>query len=172
MNTFYVLVGSNINKRYHINQCHQQLRQLTQVVAFSSVYETAAVGSTGEVVEQESYYNLAYQIKSPMSVREFKQTICQSIEASLCRVRTKDKCAARTIDVDIVLYNNEIYSDVGITLPAPDILTASYVLLPLVEIAGDYVHPIKKQSLESILSKASFDRIIKKVDVITPDESS
>ena len=83
MNVFYLLVGSNINKRYHIKQCHKLLQQLTQVVAFSSVYETAAVGSNGEVVEQESYYNLAYELKSPMSVREFKQNICQSIEV-LC----------------------------------------------------------------------------------------
>ena len=67
-----------------------------------------------------------------------------------------------------MLYNNEVYTDENNTLPAAEVSTAAHVLVPLVEIAGYYVHPIKKQSLESILSEVSFDHNIKKV--ITPDE--
>ena len=163
MNIFYLLVGSNINPRENILQCHQLIQQKTQLICHSSVYKSQAAGPNG-LLDQPAYYNVAYKVRSPLSVIEFKTSICRVIEETLERVRTDDKCAARTIDVDIVLYNDEIYSDVGITLPAPDILTASYVLFPLVELDGEYEHPILKRTLAEIYRETKFEIPVKKLD--------
>jgi 2-amino-4-hydroxy-6-hydroxymethyldihydropteridine diphosphokinase len=165
MNIVYLLVGSNINARENILQCHQLLQQKTQLICHSSVYESQAAGPNG-LLDQPAYYNVAYKVRSPLSVIEFKTSICRGIEKSLGRVRTNDKYAARSIDIDIdiVLYNNEIYSDDNITLPASDILTASYVLLPLVEIDGEYEHPILKRTLADICREKKFEIPVKKLD--------
>jgi 2-amino-4-hydroxy-6-hydroxymethyldihydropteridine diphosphokinase len=165
MNTFYLLVGSNINKRDNVIRCHELLQQKTTVVAHSSVYETPAIGLTG-LLSQPSYYNLAYKVESSMSLIEFDRTICKSIETQLKRLRTQDKYAARTIDVDVVLCNNESYICDHIVVPAPDVLQCAHVLIPLVELEADYVHPVLKQTLADILRASTFDVTIKKVNIL------
>jgi 2-amino-4-hydroxy-6-hydroxymethyldihydropteridine diphosphokinase len=165
MNTFYVLVGSNINKRDNVLRCHQLLQEQTTVLAHSSVYETPAVGPDG-CLQQESFYNLAYKIESSLSVVQFDRVVCKAIERDLQRERTQDPFIARTIDVDIVLCNDVAAQYEHIILPALDISQYAHVLVPLAELEPDYIHPVLNKKLSDILRSFNHVLPIKKVDVL------
>ena len=149
-NDIFLLVGSNINKDKNIRHVYRSLHESCNVAAVSSVYETLPIGESGNISDQESYYNMAFHLRTPDSIHKIKQGVCLDIETSLKRKRGQDKFMPRTIDIDIVLFNDRIISDSSVNIPDPDLINYAHSLVPLAEIAPNYIHPIEGVSLDSL----------------------
>jgi len=145
----YILLGSNIDKEWNLPAAVRLLRERCRVVAVSSVYETLPVGRT----DQPTFLNAAVLIETPLSPAALKWQVLRPIETQLGRVRTDDPNAPRTIDLDLVLFDDAVFELDGSPIPDPAILKHPHVTLPLAEIAPDYVHPVTGQTLAEIASR-------------------
>ena len=146
LNTIYLSLGSNIEPESNLLAALEQLSVLADLVAVSSVWKTKPVGLT----EQPDFLNAAAIVKSPLTAEQFKEDIITVIEQSLGRVRQVDKNAPRTIDIDIMLFNDQILDFGGRHIPDKEVLERAFVAIPLAELAPDYRHPETGQRLSSI----------------------
>jgi 2-amino-4-hydroxy-6-hydroxymethyldihydropteridine diphosphokinase len=106
------------------------------VLAVSSVYETAPVGYT----DQADFLNLVVKIEMDISAHELLE-VCQKIEQGLGRERTI-RWGPRTADLDILLYNNDNIAVEKLTVPHPRMQERAFVLIPLLEIEPSIAHPV------------------------------
>ncbi|SOC44800.1 2-amino-4-hydroxy-6-hydroxymethyldihydropteridine diphosphokinase [Ureibacillus acetophenoni] len=138
MNKVYLSLGTNIGDReYNLKLAVNMLndREGIDIKAISSIYETAPVG----YVNQPSFLNIALLIETSFSAQE-TLNVCQSIENELGRVR-KIRWGPRIIDLDILLFNNENIEVENLIVPHPRMFERAFVLVPLLEIAKEYVTP-------------------------------
>ena len=122
-NRAVLALGSNIEKEHNLPKAITMLEEMCQVTAVSPIYETEPVG----LLNQPNFWNAAILIESELSAAEIKQKIIGVIEAKLRRVRQADKNAPRTIDADIVLFNDGVFEYDGGDgrsrfIPDPDLL--------------------------------------------------
>lgn len=135
--TAYLLLGSNLGHRAALLQaaCVQLAATAGDILATSALYETAAWGRE----DQPAFLNQALAIRTTLSAQELLVQ-CLAAERHAGRER-REHWGSRTLDVDILLYGNEIINDTGLTLPHPRLAERRFALVPLVEIAGSQVHP-------------------------------
>lgn len=134
----YLILGSNIEPEKNTLQAIRLLSRTCNLVKVSSTWETIAVGSTGP-----NFLNTALLIESPLSAEEFKTTIIGDLERKLGRIRTADKNAPRTIDLDIILYDQ--------TLLEPALWKKAFIAIPLAELVPEYPHPEGKGTLKEFI---------------------
>lgn len=132
----YLGVGSNIEREQHIRSGLADLRSRFDVRAVSSVYESAAVGFNGA-----PFFNLVVEISADLSVAELQKNVRQIEEANGCQ-RIAGRYGSRTLDIDILLYDDVVGCVDGVSLPRDEILSNAFVLWPLAEIAPGYIHPL------------------------------
>ena len=154
MNNVYLILGSNIDKEANLPEAVRLLREMTAVLQVSAVYETAPVG----LVQQPVFWNTAVLIHTPLSPGEIKVDILSSIERRLQRVRQSDKNAPRTIDLDIVLFNDVVQDyDPGDgrfrPIPDPDLLQYPHIAVPIAELAPNLPHPVTGEPLQTIANR-------------------
>jgi 2-amino-4-hydroxy-6-hydroxymethyldihydropteridine diphosphokinase len=160
-NRVFVALGSNINPERNFPEAVRLLSSRCTLVAVSPVYETAPVGKT----DQPSFLNAAVLIETELSAQELKTQVLQRIEQQLGRVRTADKNAPRTIDLDITLFGDEVL-DIGHRhIPDPDLLRYPHVAVPMADLAPDYVHPESGQTLKEIAESISSHNLARRPDV-------
>ena len=149
MNTVYIQLGSNIGKRraFIAESIKQIEKNIGEIIAESSVFETTAWGNEN----QNNFLNSVIEIKTPFDAFTILQK-SQEIENNLGRERS-DKWGERTIDIDILFYNNEIINTTKLIIPHPLIQQRKFVLVPLSEIAPNYMHPILKKNISTLLSE-------------------
>ena len=140
MPTGFISIGSNIDKQIHIPTSIAALQKQFGKVVLSSVYETEAVGFEGD-----DFHNLIVQFESDLEAKAVAKTLRQ-IELDHGRTRDSRKYAARTLDLDLVLYGDMIISDGRLQIPRDEIERYAFVLEPLAEIAPDLLHPVNKKS--------------------------
>ncbi|WP_144513499.1 2-amino-4-hydroxy-6-hydroxymethyldihydropteridine diphosphokinase [Bacillus sp. FJAT-22090] len=131
MNIAYVSLGSNIGNRLHyLQRAVQLLRESSriEVEKVSSIYETDPVG----YVDQSPFLNMVVELKTSLSPHELLKK-CNEIEAELGRTR-EIHWGPRTVDLDILLYNEEIMKTESLLIPHPRMTERGFVLIPLVEI--------------------------------------
>ncbi len=119
--------------------------QIGNIELKSSIYETAAWGQTN----QPDFLNQALLVNTNMQADELMSKLL-SIENLMGRIRTI-KLGPRTIDLDIMYFNNEVISTNLITIPHPKLAERKFVLEPLFEIAPNYLHPILNKTNASLL---------------------
>lgn len=132
MTVIYLSLGSNMGDRKdYLNRALRALNDLeqTQVSQVSSFYETAAWGKT----DQEDFLNICCQLETNLKPQDLL-CHCQKIEKELDRVR-HEHWGPRTIDIDILLYGQEIIDDNNLKVPHPYMTERAFVLVPLLEIA-------------------------------------
>ena len=149
MNRIYLSIGSNIEKERNLPAGVELLAQRANLIAISAIYETAPIDDH----RTDSYFNAAALVETELEPYNFKSTILRGIELTLNRVRTAEKNAPRTIDLDIVLVNSEVFLMDGHPIPEPDILTRAHIVIPLAEIAPNYIHSEIDTSIEEIASR-------------------
>ena len=161
-NRAFVVLGANIDPEANLAAAVRLLRQHAEVdvVATSPVYQTAPVGTP----EQADFLNAAVLLRTGLSAGALKAQVLAPIEAALGRVRTADKNAARTIDLDIALFNYDV-SEEGRRVPDPDVLVYPHVALPLADIAPYYVHPESGETLEEIAERLTRTPVRRRDDV-------
>ncbi len=161
-NIAYIGLGSNVgDKIFNITTAVKEiiLNENCSLEKISSIYETKPYG----VKEQENFINSVLKIKTKYDLVELFYFM-KSIEKKLGRSKTK-KWGPREIDLDILFFNTEIYSDEMINVPHKDIENRDFVLVPLCEIDKDLVHPVLKKKICDMLSDKIEKNIIKKLQV-------
>jgi 2-amino-4-hydroxy-6-hydroxymethyldihydropteridine diphosphokinase len=171
MNRAYLILGSNIDPVRNLTRAVAILAEAGRVRAVSSVYETAPVGRT----DQASFLNAAVLLETRRGAAALKGEVIRRLEERLGRLRDPaDRNAPRTIDVDIVLWNEMVGEILGRPVPDPDILRYAHVAVPLAEIAPDLSHPISGERLaeiaRSLTAKASRPPARRRDIRLLPDE--
>ena len=133
----FVSVGSNIDPADNIKKAVRLLGAQTRILAISTVYFTEPIDRSG----QPPYFNCVLEIETGTPPLDLKLTVLRPIEASLGRLRISDKFAPRTIDLDLILYDDITLAGEELTLPDPDILQRPFLAIALYELAPDLVLP-------------------------------
>jgi len=140
----FVSIGSNIDRANNIASALDRLRDHYGVLRVSSIYESRAVGFAGD-----NFYNLVVSFNTDETPRDVHNHL-RTIEDEQGRVRGSDAFAARTLDLDLLLYDDLIVSADGLSLPREDIAHYAFVLEPLAEIAGNLRHPVTGMRLKDM----------------------
>lgn len=158
MNTAYLLTGGNLGERVHNLAMARELveAQTGNIIAASSLYETAAWGNT----DQPAFLNQAIMIETPLNARQLIRRILK-IEKKMGRVR-EEKYGPRLIDIDILLFNNEKHNYQFLKLPHPEMQNRRFALLPLAEIAPEITHPVLKKTITELLQECKDELEVKK----------
>ncbi len=131
--------------------------EIGRIESRSSVYRTASWGNT----DLPEFLNQAIYVLSGLSPHELLAAV-QLIEKVLGRKRI-ERWGSRTLDIDILFYDNEIINEVELTIPHPLLHTRRFALTPLEEIASDLYHPVSGKKIKEILSELSDDLYVEKV---------
>jgi len=119
-----LLLGSNIQPEKNLALGVDLLRSKAKIVRCSSVWETPAVGSSGP-----NFLNLALLVTTSLDAGKFKEGVIRPLEMHLGRVRSTDKNAPRTIDIDIILFDNQLLD--------PNLWRFAHRAVPVAEILPD-----------------------------------
>ncbi len=159
MNTAWLLTGSNMGERENYLEAARTLiaAQCGTVRKTSSLYETAAWGKT----DQPSFLNQALELETPLNARQLIRRLLK-IEKQLGRIR-EEKYGPRLIDIDILLYGQEVHQYDLLKLPHPELPNRRFALLPLAEIAGELHHPVLHQSINDLLATCPDTLDVRKV---------
>lgn len=151
MNVAYLLIGGNMGDRKTIlqNACAAINIACGGVIKKSSLYETAAWGS----VHQPAFLNQALVIQTNNSAENLL-TCLLGVEENLGRVRT-EKYGPRTIDIDILFFNDVHIQLPHLQIPHPQIAARRFVLEPLAEIAPSLMHPVLQQTIRQLLKNCT-----------------
>lgn len=154
-NIAFVSIGSNIQPAENIAAALYRLRRYTTVLDASPVYRSAPKG----YLAQQPFLNMAVSVHTRRAPAQFKAAVLDRIETELNRVRDpENKNAPRTIDLDISLWNEEVFEYGGKPwiIPDEDIARFAHVAVPLADLAPDYRHPALDKPLREIA--ASLDK--------------
>lgn len=143
----YIAVGSNIDPEKNISDGLQLLSEQVPVTCVSTFYRTEAVGRP----EQREFLNGVCGVAASMEPRALKFQILRPIEEKLGRIRSKDKFADRTIDLDVVLYGETVIHEPDLRIPDPEIRERPFVAAPLLELAPEIVLPDTGESLAAVV---------------------
>ena len=150
--TTYLSLGSNQGiKLENLQQAINLIaEEIGTIVKISSVYKTASWG-----FESDDFYNICTQVSTGLNPKDLLKSI-HKIEHFLGRKRTsKKEYIARTIDIDVLLFDNEIIFSEGLIVPHSAMLKRKFVLIPLAEIAPNFIHPIEKQRIQICLENCT-----------------
>jgi 2-amino-4-hydroxy-6-hydroxymethyldihydropteridine diphosphokinase len=148
MNEAYLILGGNIPDRMeYLNWAIFELKQKNiQIVAKSNIYETDAWGSDSTF----SYLNMVLKIRTEINAEMLLDQVLE-IEKKIGRERNVNhKNADRTIDIDILFFNDKIIETSTLVIPHPRMHLRNFVLKPMMDIAHNFVHPILKKTIESL----------------------
>ena len=149
-------LGSNIGDRDSYLKEAIKLLGLP-IVAISSVYETEPV----DYLNQSWFLNQVLQCETSFHPLKLLAE-CQKVEKELGRTREISK-GPRTIDIDLLFYNDEVISTPELTIPHPAIPQRRFVLVPLAEIAPDFVHPELNLTIRELLQRCPDKSEVKRI---------
>jgi 2-amino-4-hydroxy-6-hydroxymethyldihydropteridine diphosphokinase len=160
MNTVYLLLGSNEGERLlHLKKAIDAVQAWGKIEKKSSVYETAAWG----LESQPSFLNMVIELSTELDAQEVLQKT-QDIERQLGRQRTV-KWGQRTLDIDILFFNNEIIEETNLKIPHPFMYERRFTLEPLNEIAGSCLHPSYNKTVSDLLAACPDNLEVKKLSI-------
>lgn len=140
MAKIYISLGSNIDRENNTRAGVAALREVFGELELSSVYESEAVGFEGD-----AFYNMVIACDAGGDVHSTNRALCE-IEDAHGRDRSGPRFSSRTLDLDLLLYDDLVLNEKGLKLPREEILHNAFVLWPLAEIAPTLRHPEKSKS--------------------------
>lgn len=146
MNQIFLSLGSNIEPELHLRQALQELAKHGRIRAVSSVWESPAL----ERPDQPPYLNAVVHWEAELSAEDLSRRLIPEIERQLGRIRTSDKYGPRTIDIDLLLFNEEMREIAGHVIPSPEIEERAFVALPLAEVAPSLRQPGAGKTFQEI----------------------
>ncbi|HUH98649.1 MAG TPA: 2-amino-4-hydroxy-6-hydroxymethyldihydropteridine diphosphokinase [Anaerolineales bacterium] len=133
----YLSLGSNIDPAAHLAQAVRMLKDYGPVQAVSRIWESHAVGSDGP-----DFLNACVLFASNLQPEDVKERIIRPIEAKLGRIRSADKNAPRTVDLDMVLFDE--------TPLNIEFWAQAFVVVPLAELIPEFIHPVRGEELSRV----------------------
>jgi 2-amino-4-hydroxy-6-hydroxymethyldihydropteridine diphosphokinase len=153
----FLSLGSNLGNRS--DYLHKAIEALSgngvAVVRQAGIYETEPL----EVTDQPWFLNTVVEANTTMSPHQLMD-VCLSIERENHRLRTEIK-SARTVDLDIIFYDDQIIHESQLTIPHPRFRERKFVLVPLAEIAPDFIDPVSSHSIETLLQQCPDTSVIR-----------
>ncbi len=143
-NRAHIFIGTNIDRQRNYVEALRRLADLGRILRVSRVYETAPIDGRGN-----DFYNGAALLETPLDADGLKSALAR-IEQGMGRVRTGDRYAPRTIDLDLVLYNHDRIDDGRVRVPDPLICKRYFLANALAELTPDYIHPENGRRLVEI----------------------
>lgn len=131
----YIAVGSNILPEENVPAAVALLTEKLELMSISNFYRTKALHRC----EQADYRNGVVAVRTALRPIEVRDQVLRPIEAQLKRKRSQDKYAARTVDLDLILYGDEVARKKGLNLPDPELRERPFIAVPLLELAPDLV---------------------------------
>ncbi len=144
MAIIYLSVGSNVEPARHIKAGLLTLQQHYGELHLSAVYESPAVGFDGD-----NFYNLVLRFHSDAQPLAIAENL-RCIEEQHGRVRGSNRFDSRTLDLDLILYDDLIFNSAKLHLPRDEILKYAFVLAPLAELAPDLKHPVIEKNYREL----------------------
>ena len=158
-NLVYLSLGSNVGDREkNLREAVRRLGSVGRVPAISSAYETEPV----EFTDQPWFLNCAVALESSSMPAQLMQQLLE-IERAMGRRRLQKK-GPRSIDLDILLFGDEVVNTVALTIPHPAMQYRRFVLEPLAEIAPHAVHPVLKKTVRELLSELPPGQSVRRIE--------
>ncbi|HKT74298.1 MAG TPA: 2-amino-4-hydroxy-6-hydroxymethyldihydropteridine diphosphokinase [Steroidobacteraceae bacterium] len=146
----FVAGGSNVEPEKHLELASSELRREFPGLRCSAWYRNRAAGFEGA-----DFINFAAELTTDLPVRALLQKL-HAVEARCGRPREAPRWAPRTMDLDVLLYDDLVCDEPGLKLPRPDLLKRAYMLGPLAEIAPHLRHPTAGLTIGELWER--FDR--------------
>ncbi len=137
MARIYISIGSNIDRELHVRAAITELRAHFGQLTLSSVYESESVGFEGD-----NFFNLVAGADTQLDIQGVVETL-RAIEDRHGRDREGPRFSSRTLDLDLLLYDDVVLRAGKLELPRGEITRNAFVLLPLAEIAPERTHPLE-----------------------------
>jgi 2-amino-4-hydroxy-6-hydroxymethyldihydropteridine diphosphokinase len=143
-------LGSNMGDRaMHLRQASDELKNILSDIQFSAVYESKALLPAGAEAEwDKAFYNMIVSGRTTLTPQELLKAV-KSIEQKIGRI-LRGHWGPREIDIDILAYNDQITHEPELTIPHKELLHRDFVLVPLAELAPDWVHPIAQKTAQEL----------------------
>jgi 2-amino-4-hydroxy-6-hydroxymethyldihydropteridine diphosphokinase len=158
----FIGLGSNLGDRaYYLHQALAEIANSRQIIMkkYSSVYETEPVGKN----EQPQFLNMVAELESTLLPQDLLQRL-KEIENTLGRTHT-EHWGPREIDLDILYYGSEVFNDEKLQLPHPEIANRRFVLVPMREIAGEFLDPMQHLNMEELLQRCLDTKTVRKISL-------
>ena len=136
----YLNLGSNIQAETNLPRALNRLLAYGEVQKVSNVWESKAVGATGP-----NFLNVCARFRSTFSKADLKEQVIHHVETELGRIRSANKYASRTIDIDIVIFDDEFIN--------PDSWKLAYIVVPLAEVYPEYRNPKTGETVGDIAAR-------------------
>lgn len=144
----YIGVGSNIEPEKNIMKAFNMLKEKLTMAATSVFYYTPPLKN----LDQDDYCNGVWKITTGLTPYVLKYDVLRGIESVLGRIRGKDKYAPRSIDLDILIFGNEVIKTEELVIPDPDVYMRPFVCIPIYEISPDLIVPDTGKTIKEIIS--------------------
>lgn len=145
------------SKQYVADAIHMIGEKIGKVEKQSSLYQTASWGKS----DQPDFINQAIELRTELNPESLLKSILE-IEKLLGRQRS-EKWGSRTIDIDILLYEDQIIDDPDLKIPHPFLPERRFALMPLHEIAPDFIHSASGKTIEQLLLELTDELFVKKL---------
>ena len=151
MSTAWLGLGSNVNAENHIRAGIEELEEKFENVSLSPVYASTAVGFDGD-----DFINLVVRIETDMHPLELREYL-RDLEDRYGRKRDVPKFSDRSLDIDILLYDDLVLISPVLEMPRAEIMKFSHVLKPLADLDPDLIHPAELRSMADIWESSGLD---------------
>ena len=148
----YISLGSNINPAINFKRAIDQLHDTVQIEAITKVWETPPVGTSGQ-----NFLNAVVLIHTSLNIEVFRNKVLRRIESKIGRVRTDDPNAPRPIDLDILIFDEQVIDD--------EIWTQAHIAVPLAEFLPHYLCKETGETLQEIAQRLAITHTL----IIRPD---
>ena len=166
MSRVYVAIGSNVEPELNISRAARELALLFPGARFSSWYRNRAVGFEGD-----DFVNGVVGFETGLALHAVIEKL-HAVEELCGRPRNAPRWAPRSMDLDVLLYDNVVCSEPSLTLPRPDLVKRPYMLGPLAEIAPEVMHPTAGLTIGELWQR--FDREahpMERIELTSPQHS-